>query len=217
MKNQKHTAPIKSSTQNFVEIEGVQDDILMFKDYSCSIVIASGAVNFALLAEEEQQAMIYSFAGLLNSLSFPVQICIISKRMDISSYLDYLDEKIKTQQDQTLNARLVAYKEFIKAVVTKNTILEKSFYFVIPFSPLELGIKGSKKSSLNKEYVFARAKTSLYPKRDHLMRLLQKNGLRAKSLFEQELGELFYNLYNPSSTGKKLAPIKSYTNIISTT
>ncbi|MFQ5452473.1 MAG: hypothetical protein ACE5DQ_02835, partial [Candidatus Paceibacterota bacterium] len=98
----------------------------------------------------------------------------------------------------------------------RNTILEKSFYFVIPFSPLEMGLKGSQKRGLKKEYVLARAKTSLYPKRDHILRLLQKTGLKAKTLFDQEIAEIFYNLYNPSATGKKLAPVKSYTDIVST-
>lgn len=211
----KKTAPVKSSTQKFTEIEAVKDDILMMQDYSCCVVIEAGAVNFGLLAEEEQRAMIYSYASLLNSLSFAVQIVILSKRMDISSYLDYLDQKVSSQHDKILHERIVEYQNFIKSIVKKNTILEKNFYFVVPFSHLEMGIKPGK-GKLNKEYVFTRAKTALYPKRDHLLRLLKKTGLGGKALYEQELAELFYNLYNPSATGAKLAPIKNYTDVILT-
>lgn len=211
----KKTAPVKSSTQKFTEIEAVKDDILMSQDYSCCVVIEAGAVNFGLLAEEEQRAMIYSYASLLNSLSFAVQIVILSKRMDISSYLDYLDQKVSSQHDKVLHERIVEYQSFIKSIVKKNTILEKNFYFVVPFSTLELGLK-SGKGKMNKEYVFTRAKTALYPKRDHLLRLLKKTGLGGKALYEQELAELFYNLYNPSSTGTKLAPLKNYTDVILT-
>jgi hypothetical protein len=135
--------------------------------------------------------------------------------MDISSYFDYLDIKIKEQFDQTLKEKLLQYKDFIKNIVKKNTILEKKFYFIIPFSPLEMGVTGATKTSLNKEYVLTRAKTSLYPKRDHLLRLLGRSGLGGRVLFEQEIVELFYNLYNPSSIGRKLAPIRSYTDIVS--
>lgn len=217
MTQKKPTAPVKSSTQNFVEIEAVKDDVLMLKDFSCSTIVESGAVNFGLLAEEEQQATIYSYGSLLSSLSFAIQIVILSKKMDISSYLDYLDEKVTTQTDPIFNERLIEYREFIKNVVTKNTILEKNFYFIIPFSPLEMGITNAAKAKLKKEYVFARAKTSLYPKRDHLLRLLKKTGLGGRALYEQEIIELYYNLYNPSSTGRKLAPIKNYTDVILTT
>ncbi len=217
MTNKKPTAPVKSSTQNFVEIEAVKDDILMLKDFSCCTIIESGAVNFGLLAEEEQQATIYSYGSLLNSLSFAIQIVILSKRMDISSYLDYLDDKVMSQTDPIFNERLIEYREFIKNIITKNTILEKHFYFVVPFSPLELGLKNATKGKMRKEYVFARAKTALYPKRDHLLRLLKKTGLGGRALFEQEIVELYYNLYNPSSTGRKLAPVKNYTDVVLTT
>lgn len=212
----KPTSPIKSSTQDFVEIEAVFEDVVMMKDYACSIIIESGTTNFGLLSQEEQNGLIYSFASLLNSLSFPVQISIISKRMDISSYLDYLDEKTTSQADETVKKRLVSYIEFIKNIVKKSTILEKNFYFVIPFSPLELGVQSNTKRKLEKDYVFTRAKTALYPKRDHLMRLLKKAGLGGRVLYEQEVAELFYNLYNPTSTGRKLSAIKNYTDIIST-
>lgn len=212
----KKTAPVKSSTQKFTEIEAVQDDVLMLQDNSCAVIVQAGAVNFGLLAEEEQQAMIYSYASLLNSLSFPVEIVIISKRMDISSYLDYLDQRILSQHDAILHERILEYQSFIKSIVKKNTILEKNFYFVIPFSPLELGLKGSSGRKLNHEYVFTRAKTSLYPKRDHLLRLLKKIGLGGKPLYEQEIAELFYNLYNPTANGAKLAPLKNYTDVILT-
>lgn len=215
MRKAKITAPNKGSTQAFVEIEAVRDDILMLKDYSCCIVISCGGVNFTLLSEEEQQAMIYSFAQLLNSLSFPVQISILSRRMDVSSYLDYLDLKIKKQADEILNKKLAAYSEFIRSIVKKNIILEKTFYFVVPFSPLEMGVSGAKKK-INHEYVFTRAKTALYPKKDHLQRLLKRSGLGGQSMYEQELVELFYALFNPSSLGKRLGPVKNYTDIVLT-
>lgn len=212
----KPTSPVKASTQSFIEIEEIRDDIVLMKDYSASTVIEVGAVNFWLLSQEEQTSMIYAYSNLLNSLSFPVQILILSKKMDISSYLDYLESKINSQNNPFLKTSLVNYREFIKNIVKKNIVLEKRFFFVVPFSALELGISGANPSSLNKEYVISRAKTSLYPKRDNLLRLLAKIGLSASILSGQALVELFYNLYNPSATGRKLAPIESYTDVIIT-
>jgi len=216
MSTQKPTSPVKASTQSFIEIEEIKDDIVLMKNFSASVVIEVGAVNFWLLSTEEQTSIIYSYAGLLNSLSFPVQILILSKKMDVSLYLDYLDGKINLQTNDLLKSRIASYKEFIKNVVKKNTVLEKRFFFVVPFSPLELGVSGASPGSLNKEYVISRAKTSLYPKRDNLLRLLAKIGLRASVLQNQQLTELYYNLYNPSSTGRRLAPIESYTDVVMT-
>ena len=216
MSIQKPTSPVKATTQQFIEIEEIQDDVILMKDYSAALVIEVSAVNFWLLSSEEQTSIIYAYASLLNSLSFPLQILIISKKMDISSYLDYLDQKINKVTDQLIKTRLQSYKEFIKIIVKKNTVLEKRFFFIISFSPLELGISGTNTASLKKDYVISRAKTSLYPKRDHLLRLLSKIGLSGVVLQRQQLIELFYNLYNPSTTGRPLAPVESYTDVVLT-
>jgi len=215
MNQQKIQAPIKSTTQKFIEIEDVKDDIFLLKDGAAGCIIEVGAVNYWLLSAEEQQSMIYAYANLLNSLSFPIQVLIISKKMNISSYIDYVDKKIEQQSNPNLKKLLSSYKEFIKTLIKKGSVLEKRFFFVIPFSPLELGVSGVA-SNLNKEYIFSRAKTSLYPKRDHLQRLLLKIGLKPKVLFKQEIIELFYDLYNPSPTGSHLAPIESYTDVVLT-
>ena len=212
----KPTSPVKASTQSFVEIEEVKDDIVLMKDFSAATVIEVGAVNFWLLSQEEQMSMIYAYSGLLNSLSFPTQILILSKKMDVSSYLDYLQGKINKTPVELMKKRLLGYSDFVKTIVKKNTVLEKRFFFVVPFSPLELGASGATGQGLNKEYVISRAKTSLYPKRDHLVRLISKIGLRASVLQRQELVELYYNLYNPSATGRRVGAVESYTDIIST-
>jgi len=213
----KPTSPVKASTQSFIEIEEIKDDVVLMKDFSAAAVIEVGAVNFWLLSTEEQSSMIYAYSELLNSLSFPVQILILSKKIDVSTYLDYLEEKINKQSLDILKKRMIGYREFIKSVIKINTVLEKRFFFVVPFSPLEMGISGANPGSLNKEYVFTRAKTALYPKRDNLLRLITKIGLKGSILQRQELTELYYNLYNPSATGRRLAPIESYTDVVMTT
>jgi len=217
MTSAKQTSPVKASTQAFIEIEEIKDDIVLMKDYSAATVLEVSAVNFWLLSTEEQQSIIYAYAGLLNSLSFPIQILIISKRMDISAYLEYLEGKITSQSSDLIKTRLVSYREFIKNIIKRNTVLEKRFFFIVPFSPLELGVSGSNPGSLNKQYVINRAKTALYPKRDNLIRLLSRTGLKGTVLNNQELTELYYNLYNPSSTGRKLASVESYTDVVMTT
>lgn len=212
----KPTSPVKASTQSFIEVEEIKDDILLMKDYSASVVIEVGAVNFWLLSPEEQESMTYSYSGLLNSLSFPIEILILSKKIDVSAYFNFLSLKINNQRNEGLKKRMESYQEFIKSTIKKNTVLERRYFFVIPFSPLELGISGTNTKSLNKEYVISRAKTSLYPKRDNLLRLITKLGLRATVLKKQALTELFYNLYNPSQTGRRLASVESYTDSIMT-
>lgn len=197
--------PIRASTQDFIEIDSIADDLVLNSDGSVALVIETSAVNFGLLSEEEQDAIIYAYAAFLNSLSFPIQILIVSRKMNISSYLDLLAREQERQQSPKLRAQIGKYYEFISGVVKENRVLEKKFYIIIPFSPLELGVKGAfplfggkkKKLPFPKEYILERAKTALFPKRDHILRQLTRTGIRGQQLATQQLVELFYGLYNP--------------------
>ncbi len=200
----KQTAPIKSTTQEFIEVKEITDDIVLLKDGSCALVIETSAINFSLLAEEEQDSLIYAFGSLLNSLSFSIQIVIASNRMNISDYLDYLERHLQKQLNPVIKEWLEKYITFIKSIVTQNSVLKKRFFLVIPFSTLEMGAKGAVPSTYSSEYVLQRAKTALYPKRDHILRLLARVGLRSQVLNKTELVNFFYNLYNPSATGVDL-------------
>jgi len=212
------SAPIRATTQEFLEVEDILEDLVILTSGSAALIVETTAVNFGLLSEEEQDALIYAYASFLNSLSFPLQIVILSKSMDISSYIEYLIGMESKVNNNVLKDRIQHYREFILSTIRENRVLEKKFYLVIPFSVLEMGIKDSTKSlsrkkkklPFNKDYVVSRAKTSLYPKRDHILRQLGRIGLKGKQLKTQELVELFYNLYNPSLTGEKLGDVSGY-------
>lgn len=215
-----HIIPIRSSTQEFVEIEDIDHDIVMFVDGSCALVIATTAVNFGLLSEKEQEAIIYAYAGLLNSLSFPVEILIRSQHKDISSYLGLLEEQERRQKNPKLVKNISDYRAFIAATVKEKDVLDKKFYFVVPFSSLELGIStkvlfGSKKKGLPypKDYIYDRALTVLTPKHDHILRLLNRLGLRGKQLNNEQLTRLFFSIYNPGTPQPEINQINKPTNL----
>lgn len=210
--------PIRASTQQFTEIEDVTQNIVLFTNGSCALIISVSAVNFSLLSSKEQDAIIYAYAGILNSLSFPIQILIRSKHKDISAYLKLLSDKEKEQTNPKLATSIHGYRTFIESTVKEKEVLDKKFYIVIPFSNLELGVSpgllfGTKKKGLpyKKAYIIERALIALSSKRDHLLRLLAKLGLHAHQLTDEQIVQLFFSLYNPGSeapvlTAKQLLP-----------
>ena len=214
------STPIRATTQEFLEIEDIVEDIVILSSGSAVLIIETSAVNFGLLSEDEQDALIYAYASFLNSLSFPLQIVILSKRMDISSYIEFLVAEEGKSPNMVMKDRIKTYREFILSTIKENKVLEKKFYLVIPFSVLEMGIKDTTRSLTRKkkrlpfakDYIVSRAKTSLFPKRDHILRQLSRIGLKGRQLTTQELVELFYNLYNPTFTGEKLGDTIGYTN-----
>lgn len=206
----KQIIPIRSTTQIFTEIEDIDHDIIMFIDGSCALIIATTAVNFGLLSQKEQEAIIYAYAGLLNSLSFPIQILIRSQHKDVTSYLHLLEEQEEKQKNPKLSKSIRDYRQFVAATVKEKDVLDKKFYITIPFSSLELGISpkvlfGSKQKGLpyDRTTINDRALTVLTPKRDHIMRLLNRIGLRGKQLTSEQIIGLFFNAYNPDATMPK--------------
>ena len=211
--------PIRSSTQAFTEIEDIDHDIVMFVDGSCCLVVTAAAVNFGLLSEKEQEAIIYSYAGLLNSLSFPIQIVIRSQHKDVTAYLHLLEEQERKQKNPKLAKSIHDYRTFVAATVKEKDVLDKKFYVVIPFSSLEIGTSpsvlfGSKKRGLPfaKEIIFEKALTVLAPKRDHIVRLLTRVGLRAHQLTNEQLVKLFFTIYNSGNPGVEIEAPQNTTN-----
>ena len=200
-------APVRSSTQDHLDIEDIRDNLVLLKDGACCLLLETTAVNFSLLSESEQDAIIYAYAGLLNSLTFPIQIVVTSQKKNIANYLALLAGQKQKISNPLLKTQVERYYEFVKKTVAENEVLDKKFYLVIPFSSLELGVSSALTSSLkrkpglpfDKQSILTKAKNVLIPKRDHLLNQLTRIGLKAKQLTTPDLIKLFYNYYNPDS------------------
>jgi hypothetical protein len=210
---------IRASTQEHLEIEDIKDDIVILKNGGACLIIGVTSINYDLLSEKEQEAIIYAYASLLNSLTFPIQIVIRSQKKDISSYLNLLKEVEEKEKRPLIKKQIKNYANFVIETVKKNNVLDKKFYIVIPMFPLEIGATKlltsgliAKKRTLpfDKNYILEKAKINLYPKRDHIFRLLGRLGIKGRQLNTQELIKLFFDIYNPESPGQKTTETKEY-------
>ncbi len=204
---------IKSSTQESLDIYTIKNHLIFLKDGSCSLVLKTTAINFNLLSEEEQDATIYAYAGLLNSLSFSIQILVRSQRKNISDYINLLDSRIQATPSQKVKEQLLSYRQFVKSLVKENRVLEKKFYIIISYSAIELGVtkstfnpfaKSPQKPPFDLEYIEEKASMALYPRRDHIIRQFARIGLKASQLSTSELVTLFYTIYNQGSVTNTL-------------
>lgn len=189
------------TTQKHLSIADIDDGILFLKDGGAALILQVSAVNFGLLSDKEQMALIFSFAQMLNSLSFSIQIVIHSQRLNLASYLTLLDKAYKAQTNPLLSKMIIDYRQFIQATIKENEVLDKTFYIVIPLFKLELGLAASK------ENLEQKIKTVLLPRKDQIVRQLNRVGLRATLLSRQKLIEIFYDIYNGDIEEKPISPI----------
>lgn len=206
--------PITAPVQDHLPIADITNDILVYKDGGAALVMESTSLNFGLLSEKEQAAVIAAYAAMINSLSFSVQIVVRTQRKDISSYINFLDEQAKKLTHPLLQKLMQEYKGFIVESVKKKNVLGKRFFVVLYLSPLELGV-GKSVASLTKRkgplpfpksYVIKKAKITLYPRRDHLIRQAGRLGIKFRQLTTAELINLFYTVYNPERPAVKKEP-----------
>ena len=202
---------IRNTTQDHLDIETIVDDVVILKTGGAVIVMKTTAVNFDLLSEVEQDAIIAAFSSLLNSLSFPIQILLRSKKLDISSYIEKVQAVESRIKDPLLRVQAEAYRKFVQETIKRNEVLDKSFYVAIPSGgtastanvggPFDFVQKltggGSKRIAVDTQKVLKNSKNELYPKRDSLIREFTRINIKAKQLNTQELVELFFDIYNP--------------------
>lgn len=191
---------IKATTQKFTEIEDIVDDVVFLSSGNACLVIEVTATNFSLLSQEERDAKIYSYTMLLNSLSFPIQILIRSKKIDISSYLKLLNQESAKTQNQILANKIKLYRDFVESLVKTRSVLDKKFYIIIPYSSLEVGLikkAGSIKGGQAQNQMHSTsAKATLKSKENSLNAQLARLNLQAKTLKKDELIKLFHSIYN---------------------
>lgn len=195
----------QSSTQRFTEIQDILDDVVIFTNGNACLVIDVRAVNFALLSREEQNTKIFSYASLLNSLSFPIEILIRNKLVDISSYITLLQTEMQRAKTPELASYIARYKNFVQELVKVNSVLDKKFYIVIPYSFLEKGVgsvaTGAGKKGMAVDSAFAQqARQTLHTKAESIHSQLARVNLQAKTLGKEDLIKLYYDIYNGIDT-----------------
>lgn len=186
-------ANIKSSTQDFIEITDIVDDVIHLKNRTACSLLEVSSVNFFLLSQDEQNARIYGYMSLINSLSFAIQIVIVSKKIDMTAYISSLDHKITITQNPRISEHLTMYRDFIQELVKGEGLLDKKTYVVIPFSSLELG------PSTGKKDYNAKVAETIASKRTNIATQIERIGLSSRVLKAEELARVFFELFNQSS------------------
>lgn len=198
----------KPPTQNFLQIEQIREGIVILKNKTLRVILMVSSQNFALKSEDEQNATIYQFQNFLNSLDFPLQITVQSRRLNIAGYLEKIKELEEKQENELLKLQTAEYRKFIESLVEKGTIMSKSFFVVIPYTVFDaFGSKGAGKGLFKKgkkqktanlsEENFQMCKTQLWQRMEFVALGLRRCGLQAIPLSTLEIIELFWSLHHP--------------------
>ncbi len=207
-------------TQQFVEIDHVNDGVVFLKTGTLRQILIVSGINFDLKSEDEQRIIIASYQNLLNSLKFSLQFFVHSRNVNIESYLAKIEGRMQDESHDLLRNQIKEYIEFIRSFVGQNPIMSKTFFVVVPFDPMTLpqaarsfgqsilGLFGRKaRPTINAEEVVRAEQANMEQLSQRVSQVvsgLAEVGLRAVPLENEEVTELFYNLYNPESRERKV-------------
>ncbi len=218
-----------NSTQNTLLISEIRDNMVIMKDGSFRAVVACQSINFDLMSSREREGIEFSYQNFLNSLYFPVQIFIRSQRVDIGPYLDRLGSIRRDQDNMLLNVLMDDYINFIDVLAQEANIMDKSFFIVVPYFPAGDAAKLKEQATGFFGRIFSKpqtqaikidqatydkAKDEIKNRSDAVMSGLFQMGVKSVQLSTKEVGELYYNVYNPDTAVRQ--PLGDFENTTAT-
>lgn len=198
-----------ASTQSFLDVSEIKQSVIVLQDGSMRAVMVVSATNFSLKSTEEQNALVASYQSLLNSLEFPIQVLMQSRKLDINAYLDKMRGVLQEQSNELLRLQTQEYIEYVSKLVEFASIMNKTFYVVIPYSTatIDVGFLGRLSAMFNPAGRIKQGASNFETGREELMRRVDQvsselsgMGLQTILLNTEELVELLYNCYNLSSS-----------------
>jgi hypothetical protein len=227
------TAPVKpknpNSTQNTLLLSEVRDNMVIIADGTFRAVVACKSINFDLMSGREREGVEFSYQNFLNSLNHPIQILIRSQRIDIGPYIDHLVQIRQSQDNMLLNVLMDDYINFIDVLSQEANIMDKSFFITVPYYPagdvsnlVEQGkgffnkLLARPQNAITKidTATYEKAKTEIKNRVDGVMAGLFQLGIQSVQLNTKELGELYYNFYNPDTAVRE--PLGDFNNTTAT-
>jgi len=147
-------------------------------------VLQVSPVNFELKSEDEQDAIIETYESFLNSVGIPLQVLIRTRQIDMDEYLETLAERLAAETEPIYRTQLENYDEFIRGLITTNSILSRQFYVIVP-------------CDANSKLDFVTISEQLNLSVDVVSKGLARLGMQSKELSSLEVLDLFYSFYSP--------------------
>ena len=203
-------APKSSPTQQFVPVKEIRDGVIVLKDDSLATIVLVSSTNLSLKSYDEQRAVLSQFQNFLNTLDFPIQIVVQSRRYDVRPYILTLENRLKVQTEPLLRVQTQEYIEFIQTFTEQVNVMRKSFFVVVPYNPSVISsssglgklfsLFGKKQTSADLVANFEEQRTQLEQRVSVVDQGLSRLGLRVAQLGTQEAIELLYKTFNPGET-----------------
>lgn len=204
------------STQRYLPIAEIREDTVLLKNGGIRAVLKVNSINFNLKSEVEQQGIISGYQSFVNTLIFPVQILIRSTKLNIDPYIQSMKGRAEQQPSALLKEQTLDYADFMEKLVDIADIMQKNYYIIVPVdAPTKvkrglfqrffewMNVDDNRSKALQRSHEF-KAYSKILRDRVTLVQSGMENvGLTLRRLKTDELVQLFYSIYNPTTSQKQ--------------
>jgi hypothetical protein len=199
--------------QDVLPLRDIDRDVVWLRGGGCRAVVAAGSVNFALLAEAEQEALLAGYRAFLNSLRFPLQVLVRIQPTDVERYLDGL--RVRAGAGPALARLALDHEAFVRRLTRERTLLERQFFVIVPAGddalpaapPLPSPRTVRRRGAATAPQQAALAVRELAGRCDQVAQGLAGLGLGARRLSGEELATLWYAMLAPDRARRQPLPV----------
>jgi hypothetical protein len=221
------------SIQVRLDLTAIRDGVACFGSHDqteyCAVVeIAGSQESLAKVDEAKQEELLAAYAQFLNSLTFPFQLLVQVRPVDLTWYVTRVEERARM-----LPPGLVAiardHAAFVQGLTRQRTLLERRIYVVVPWSrPLEYGSgsrplplirllgRNAHRATVDEHLRTETIHRQLNDRCDVIGRQLSRAGLRATRLDDLGLAQLYHSSWAPevARTQRLRRELADYTALV---
>jgi hypothetical protein len=197
------------SVQVRLDLASIENGVVCFgsagqAEYCAVIEVAGAQESLAKLDDGKQEELLAACAQFLNSLTFPFQLVVQVHPVDLSWYVQRVEERTRT-----LSPGLVAiardHAAYVQSLSRQRTLLERHIYIVVSWSQSAeegaptrisfsrlLGTRRRGDSAVDDQVRADTVQRLLTDRCDGLGRQLSRAGLRATRLDDLGLAQLYH-------------------------
>ncbi len=176
----------KASSRQQLEIQEVRSNILVLPENRYRLILRVSAVNFELMSDAEQDALIDGYQQFLQSLTSPLQLTLQVREINMRQYIDTFTRHLEHESNEVYERQILHYTEFIERMVRANKIVSRACYIVIPFD-------STSRCDMSTIEDYLQTHAAIVSKG------LAKLGIHARQLTDLEILDFFYSFYSPET------------------
>lgn len=207
------------NTETMLPISEIRNSTLILKDGGIRAILKVTGLNVDLKNYDEQQIILEQYKRFLNGLQFPIQILVRNTYLDLTNYINYMNQNVGNIDHPILKKQGEEYVNFLQEIDSQQwLIFVKEFYIIVPYYGNEddnneinkarrkkflnvLEAKDSVERIVGRYRQYLKGEKMLETRCNILMEWLNSIGIPTEKLEVSDIISLLFRCYNPTLHG----------------